>query len=76
LKRKKSVSRCSAGVGSRERNEQGTKHYVTAVVTEAIAKGTDKFFDLTGGKALAGVVPESVRGSETSSEFADGRKSG
>lgn len=31
---------CSSGVGSRERNEQGAKHNMTAVVTETVVKGT------------------------------------
>jgi len=28
----------------REQDEQGAKHYVTAVVTKALAEGTNKFF--------------------------------
>ena len=41
-KKKQAKPVCSAGVGSRERNEQGSKHYVTAVVTGTQVKGTDK----------------------------------
>jgi len=43
------VSRCSAGVDSRERNEQGAKHYVTAVVSENESEANEQIFDLTGG---------------------------
>ena len=37
-----SVSRCSAGVGSRERNEQGAEHYVTAVANAALSEMSEQ----------------------------------